>query len=659
MINPFTLLSVILLASIGSELSAAVPATPAVDLVASLSPSPIKRLSEDGVKIVGSAVSDSSTSVRVRVTTSFGETHMTEVKVEGGRFECRYPQAFNGAPPLRPSVLYVDATDLLAFGSADHFGHQAEITLIVSGGKEGLPDLPLVFTDDFLDVDGRKDQQAMQWSRQRTLVNLFMHSRGAKLMRIHKPGFDLGHSGDFAWFKDHATLYDFDHRDRDWSTPLGNRPARGFWQAVWNTWFNASNNHPWDGDGTNKKPENYRPYTFTNDPADILILYRMLQQVKPAVADNRRALADEVMTNLLAMQHRGSDNFARQEASGKQELYTAGAFHYGMFETGEWLTEGKGWFINPDFRDFAWGGVFNGRGVWALGESLKANPQGPLAVQLGDSLKLALRFCLSDGLQRGYTYRTKSGLPIWNRTAGEHAYLLLGMLSACEVRPDFPVQLTNDQSPRPLRQITIDALNALTESVGPDGQWTRYANATAMNIAALAEGARVLADSDNASAWKAAAMKAADAWLVLKPLPERPAPTPMFGHMKEGDRMTFILGKGEKPHVPLYIGGHWLHALAVLHKVSGEKRYLDRANAILGYYCGDNSLRARLLNELGAVNNRIIDADSDGIEDILNWDAYPESTSFVQIGLLHLLRNQAAAVALPLARETPSQHTGP
>lgn len=55
---------------------------------------------------------------------------------------------------LRPSVLYVDATDLLAFGSADNFGHQAEITLIVSGGKEGLPDLPLVFTDDFLDVDG-------------------------------------------------------------------------------------------------------------------------------------------------------------------------------------------------------------------------------------------------------------------------------------------------------------------------------------------------------------------------------------------------------------------------------------------------------------------------------------------------------------------------
>ena len=102
--------------------------------------------------------------------------------------------------------------------------------------------------------------------------------------------------------------------------------------------------------------------------------------------------------------------------------------------------------------------------------------------------------------------------------------------------------------------------------------------------------------------------------------------------------MTFILSEGEKPHVSLYIGGHWLHALAVLHTVSGEKRYLDRATAILDYYCGDNSLRVRLLNELGAVNNRITDADSDGIEDQIGWDGYPESTAFVQIGLLKLLQ---------------------
>lgn len=632
-------LTSLLLVPVGVVLGAGVPATPAVNLVPSLSPSPVKPLAEGTVEIVGSAMSGDSVLVRVRVTTSFGETHVAEVKAVGGRFECLYPQAFPGAPALRPCLLYVDATDLPEFGIGDVSQHQAEVTLIVSGGQEALPDLPLVFTDDFIDVQGRKDKQAAQWSRQRTLVNLFMRSRAAKLMHIHNLGFDLEHDVDFAWFKEHATVYDFDYREHDWSQPLENRVARGFWQAVWNTWFNASNDHPWDGDAANRKQENYRPYTFANDPADILILYRMLQRVKPTVADNRRALADDVMANLLVMQHRGTDNFALRETSGKQEHYTAGAFRYGMFETGEWLTEGKGWFVNPEFRDFEYGGVFNGRAVWALGESLKADSTGPLARKVCDALELALRFCLNDGLEHGNTLRTKSGLPIWNRTAGEHAYLLLGMLSACEVRPDLPIRLTKDQPPRPLRQITVDALNALAESSGPDGQWTPYANATAMNIAALAEGARVLSDDINASAWKLAAMKAADAWLVLKPLPDRHAPTPMFGHMIEGDRMTFTLRKGEKPMVFLYIGGHWLHALAVLHKVSGEKRYLDRATTILGYYCGDNPVRVRLLNELGAVNNRVTDADGDGTEDTIGWDGYPESTAFVQIGLLHLLQN--------------------
>jgi hypothetical protein len=631
-------LTALLLVPLGVVLGADGPAKPAVNLVPSLSPSPVKPLAEGNVKIVGVAVSAESVLVRVRVTTSFGETNAAEVKAIGGRFECRYPHAFPGAPALRPGLLYVDATDLPDFGSGDASQHQAEITLIVSGGKEALPDLPLAFTDDFMDEEGHKDNQAAQWSRHRTLVNLFMRSRAAKLMRIHNPGFDLEHAGDFAWFKEHATLYDFDHRDRDWSQPLGSRVARGFWQAVWNTWFNASNDHPWDGDATNRKQENYKPYTFANDPADILIVYRMLQRVKPTVADNRRALADEVMGNLLAMQHRGTDNFALREASGKQEHYTSGAFRYGMFETGEWLTEGKGWFANPEFRDFEYGGVLNGRAVWALGESLKAEPQGSLAARIREAIPLTLRFCLHDGLEHNYTRLTKSGLPLWGYP-GEHAYLLLGMLSACEAAPDLPIRLTKDQSPRPLRQITVDALNALAESAGPDGQWTRYANATAINIAALAEGARVLSDEVNATAWKLAAMKAADAWLVLKPLPDRHDPTPMFGHMIEGNHMTFILGKGERPMVALYIGGHWLHALAVLHKVSGEERYLDRATTILGYYCGDNPLRVRVLNELGAVNNRVTDADGDGTEDTIDWDGYPESTAFVQIGLLHLLQN--------------------
>ena len=634
--NPLVLVT-LLVAQLGRVPAYAAPVKPLVDLAPSLSPSAVKPLAEGHVKIVGATIPAASSLVRVRVTTSFGETQVTDVRPEGGRFECQYPQSFSGAPALRPGLLYVDATDAPEFGGADALQHQAEITLIVSGGKKALPDLPLVFTDDFIDAQGRRDKQSAQWPRQRALANLFMQSRAAKLMRIQKQNFDLDDARDFGWFKEHATLYDFDHRDRDWSLPLGNRVARGFWQAVWNTWFNPSNDHPWDGDAANRSQENFRPYTFANDPADILIVYRMLQQARPAVADNRRALADEVMTNLLAMQHLGTDNFAMREASGRQEHYTAGAFRYGMFDTGEWLTEGRGWFANPVFRDFAWGGVFNGRAVWALGESLKADPQGVLAVKAGEALKLALRFCLSDGQEHGYTLHTKSGLPIWNRTAGEHAYLLLGMLAAAEAKPDLPIRLTKDSPDRPLRLVARDALNALAESAGPDGQWTRYANSSAMNIAALAEGARVLPGDENAPAWKAAAMKAADAWLTLKPFPERHEPTPMFGHMIQDGHMTFILGKGEKPHVSLYIGGHWLHALAVLHQVSAEKRYLDRAEAILSYYCGHNPLRVRLLNELGAVNNRMTDTDADGIEDTIGWDAYPESSAFVQIGLLHLL----------------------
>jgi hypothetical protein len=618
---------------------AAAPERPVVSLVESLSPSPVTLVEKARVRISGSTTSGVAEIVRVRVTTSRGTTHQAEVRVQNGRFECAYPQYFPGAPALASGVLYADATELAEFGTAEARGHQAEIVLIVSGGREDLPDLPLLFMDDFLDAQGRADQAADQWARQQVLLQLFMRSRGAMLMRLHRPDFDPVRPDDFQWFKDRASLYDFDHRDRDWSTPLSNRVARGFWQAVWNRWFNASNNHPWDGNPDNRQPENYRPYTFTNDPADLLVLYDMLRHVKPVVADNRQAMADEVMRNLLALQHRGPDNFALPEASGRQEYYTSGAFRYGMFETGEWLTEGKGWFTNPRFRDFAWGGVFNGRAVWALGESLKANPQGPLASGVREALALALRYCLHDGLEHGYTLRSPSGLPVWCRTPGEHAYLLLGMLAACEVMPDWPLQLDPAQPARPLRDVTIDALRALAELAGPDGQWTHYANSSAMNIAALAEGARVFRENPDATIWKAAAMKAADGWLALKAHPERAEPTPMFGHRSQGDAMTFLPGPQEKAHVPLYISGHWLHALAVLHRVTGAARFFDRASVILGYYCGNNPLRVRLLNELGAVNNRVTDTDGDGLEDSIHWDAYPESTAFVQIGLLHLLQN--------------------
>ncbi len=133
-------------------------------------------------------------------------------------------------------------------------------------------------------------------------------------------------------------------------------------------------------------------------------------------------------------------------------------------------------------------------------------------------------------------------------------------------------------------------------------------------------------------------MRAADRWLALKPVgPATAVPSPMFGHMIDGEGMTFVLGKKEHAHVSLYVGGHWMHALALLYDVTREERYRLRAEAILGYYCGANPVSVRLLNELGAVYNRVSDMDGDGAEDAVHWNGYPESTAFVQIGLLHML----------------------
>ncbi len=610
----------------------------AVDLRESLRPSPIRSLDIGHVSIVGTAAVTNGASIRVRVTTSIGEAFETGAAAENGRFVCNFPQDFAGAPALTPMLLYVDATDAAEFGGTNALAHQSEVVLVIAGrGHASWPDLPLTFTDDFLDPLGRKDQEAAQWTRQRTLVNLFMRSRGAQLMRIGRADFDLAVPDDFAWFKLNATLYDFDHRDRDWSTPLGNRAARGFWQAVWNTWFNATNDQPWDGNPANRTQSNFRPYTFANDAADLLVLYRLRPRTSRPDADNRTALANDITANLLAMQHRSAENFALRESSGRQQHYTAGAFRYGMFETGEWLTEGTGWFANPAFLDFAFGGVFNGRCIWALGETLKADPNGRWAAPIRAAVPHTLKFCLRDGLAYGYTRRTRSGLAYWGYP-GEHGYLLMGMLAAAEVAPALPVRLADDEVASPLGEICVSALDALAESVQADGSWSVYPNADAVNIAALSLGALQFRAHPRAACWSAVAVRATDLWMSLMPLAsERTAPTLHFGMRKDGGTTFYLAATDRHPHISLYVGGHWIHALALLHRVTGEPRYRERAEALLGYYCGDNPVHARLLNELGAVNNRVTDSDNDGVEDQLGWDAYPESTAFVQIGLLHLL----------------------
>jgi hypothetical protein len=593
----------------------------------SLLPSTIRNAASGPVLIRGTAPSSaSSCTVSVTLSTT-GASFSAPATITDGSFSLRYPDNFPGAPPLAPSLLYLDVLSNPANPP------DAEALLVIHGTKP--PDLPLPFSDDAIDASDHRDHNAAQFPLHRALVNHFLHSRAASLMGIRRPDFDLAKPDDLTWFRNHAALYDFDHRDRDWSSPLGHRPARGFWQAVWNRWFNASNNHPWDGNPQNRSPDNFRPYTFTNDAADLAVLYAMLRRASPAAPDHRDGLLREVMENLLALQHRSPDNFPLPDASGHREHYSAGAFRYGMFESGEWLTEGTGWFANPRFRDFAHGGVFNGRAVWALGEVLAADPQSPLAPRLRDALALTLRFCLHDGLAHHYTSLTPSGLPLWNYP-GEHGYLLLGLTAACRSFPDFPVALNPAHPPRPLRDITADALDALAESAAPDGSWTDYANVNAVNIAALASGTLGFPSHPRAPAWRDATRKATTLWLSLSSQPDDAAVFgPLFGD-RRGNSMTFRHGNAPA-HADLYVSGHWLHALALAHRAAALPAALDRANALAASLCGHNALHVRLLTEIGAINNRITAPASPGLPPRLAWDAYPESTAFFQIGLLHLL----------------------
>lgn len=643
-----------------SPLQSAVPAVPEVTLDESLTESCIRFIENGPLEIRGRIYpaigkiesSDTSTSpgdssvspsakLQVRVTNACGKTSTLSLTVSQSTFVVHFPDDFPDADSLTPGLYYVDATNAADFGGPECIEHESSLLLVAINRSATYPDLSLVFTDDFIDSTGMKDRASMQWERNRRLVNQFMDSRAAWLSQIARKGFDLNNPDDFAWFKNNASLYDFDHRDRDWSVPLNNRVSRGFWQAVWNSWFNASNDHPWDGNPSNHAQSNFRPFTFTNDPADLLVMYQRLRSVPRCIEDNRDQLSADVLRNLLASQHDGEGNFALKEVSGLQEFYTAGAFRYGMFETGEWLTEGTGWFHNPTFRDFARGGVFNGRAIWAIGESLRASRDSDLTDRCKTALQRSLQYCLRDALVHGYAYKTKTGDVVWSRIAGEHAYMVLGMLAACEAYPDLP--LFGDEATSPsttLKELTRDSLDALADIADPNSGWTHYANSTAMNIAALSTGCLTFGVESNPR-WVEIAESVANTWLELTPDPkERSIPTPMFASRNKEGYITFFLGKAEHAHVPLYIGGHWIQALSVLSLASNNPLYARRADQVFAYYCGTNPLRVRLLNEIGAIHNRVTDFDGDGIEETLGWDAYPESTAFVQIGLLYLIDAQ-------------------
>jgi hypothetical protein len=609
-----------------------------ISLSETVSPSPLIDVRKGNVAIVGRVYGKRQARVAIRVTRSLGVVSETRVPVVGDFFRCRYPADFAAAPRLVPCVLFVDATADVDFNAARTGHFQAEATVILYDGGGTVPDLPSALTCGLLDRDGRTDRHCSGWPIIRTLVDCYMHSRAAQVVRVGRPDFDLARPADLAWFKNHLSFYEFDYRDRDWSQPLGHRPRRTFWQSVWNAWFNSSNDHPLDGNPLNRDPGNYLPYVFTNDFADILIAYLERRRSTAALEDNLVELCGEGAENLMAMQHRDPGNFALPDAQGKRETYTAGAFRYGMFKNGEFLTEGKGWFYNPSFRDYADGGVLNGRALWALGEALRCDPKGPLAARLKDAMALGLKFCLHDGTASRYSKRTDRGNPYW-RDVGEHAYLLLGMLAACEAAPETPIRLEDGVPPMTLRDLCVRCLNALVDLERPEHQWSVYPNVDSMAVAALAEGARLLRAAPDAARWRQTAMNVADAWMAAQVDPqERAVPAVQFGLRVAPTRMTYVWKKGGKLQFFYYQDGHWIQALAELYALTAEARYRRRAEALASYLCGDNPWQLRLFNELGGVYNWTDDTDGDGIEDLLKQDMYPESTAYCQIGILRLLR---------------------
>jgi len=167
---------------------------------------------------------------------------------------------------------------------------------------------------------------------------------------------------------------------------------------------------------------------------------------------------------------------------------------------------------------------------------------------------------------------------------------------------------------------------------------------THWTIAALADGVSVLHDHPHADKWKQASVTAADSWLAAKVNSrEYAAPVVHFGAMRRTpESMSFLWDWREddpgRPFIFFYISGHWIHALARIYDVTGDVRYRKRAESMVSYLCGNNPWHVRLLNEMGGVYNWVEDTDRDGIEDQMNQDMYPESTTFCQIGINHLLR---------------------
>ena len=630
----------------------AMPASPGVSLRETVARTPFHDLDVDPQLDLRGGVRDAEAgTVWLRVTDGLGRVATTTVPTRGGAFRARFPGDFPEAGALVPSVYFVDAA---VHGDAGP-GDRAEVAVLVFAGRgRRLPDLPSAFTTNLRDREGRVDGQSVEWSRTRTLVNLYFQSRSAYLAGVARPGFDLQRPTDLAHFKRSVALYDFDARDRDWSTPLGRRVARSFWQAVWDTWFGPSN--------SSERPPGsgrYAAFTFANDTADLLVAHLRRLQVRPMTEqpaeDDLALVCNEVLQNLAALQRRDGD-----DAPPQRGVEGPGAFYYGLFSDGDLMLEGTGWFHDDRRRDHRRGGVFLGRSIWAVGEALGRPTPGLPEARLRETFRLGLRWGFGlarDRADDGQPYvrvlpsrdGNRGAWRLW-RSPGEHAYLLLGLLAA--VQREEIARLTIFESGEfgyteriDVAQVAQAALEALAAAIQPEGYWSTFADVDATAVEALVRGSVVFADHPSAARWRRVAVTAAEGWMSARP-PAAAYRGPVIlpvGRRVPGrpGELRYRAEGVEATHLTYFHAGLWLQALAELHATTGEARYAARLEEVAGYFCGNNPFDARLYTELGAVYNYVKDTDGDTVEDRLHFDLYPESTAFVQIGMLRHLELRA------------------
>ena len=202
------------------------------------------------------------------------------------------------------------------------------------------------------------------------------------------------------------------------------------------------------------------------------------------------------------------------------------------------------------------------------------------------------------------------------------------------------VPMGGAEPPAKLKDLCISSLNALVDLEMPCHQWSPYPNVDPMAISALARGAKLFASDPQSARWHEVAGNVADAWMNAKVDPkERKDPSVHFGYRNSPGTMTFTyMNKEGRVQQFYYLTGHWIQAFSDLYAATGDKRYRERAEAMISYLCGDNPFHVRLLNEIGGVYNWTDDTDGDGIEDKLKQDMYPEASAFTQIGILSLVK---------------------